>query len=152
MKYADHTRIAKELRLANNKLAHQYSEKKKRAAELSIANTELAYQNKEKEDRATELISINNDLKKAEKYQKQYIKGLEKIMYLISHGVRQPICQIMGVSNLLKCQKNSTKEIAEMVGYIRKSASALDFFTKDLTKLIEKLAHTHSSNKYTIDS
>ncbi len=152
MKYADHTRIAKELRLANNKLAHQYSEKKKRAAELSIANTELVFQNKEKEDRASELIAINNDLKKAEKYQKQYIKGLEKIMYLISHGVRQPICQIIGISNLLECQKNSTEEIIKMVSYVKESAFALDFFTKDLTKLIEKLTQTHSSKRYTIDS
>ncbi len=152
MKYADHIRIAKELRLANHKLAHQYSEKKKRAAELSIANTELAFQNKEKECRAEELIAINNDLKKAEKYQKQYIKGLEKMMYFISHRVRQPICQIVGISNLLECPKNSIEEIIKMVGYVKASALSLDTFTKDLTKLIQKLTHTHSSSRYTIDS
>ena len=138
MKYAEHALISKELRFANNKLAHQYHEKEKRAAELIIANKELAFQNKEKEDRATELITINNDLKKAEMYQKQYIKGLEKMMYLISHRVRQPICQIVGISNLLETP-NSQEEVKKMIGYVKASAASLDVFTKDLTKMIKRL-------------
>lgn len=166
--YSEHARITKELKLANKALVHQYNEKEKRAAELSIANIELEFQNKEKEcraaeliianeelvyqnnekeDRATELIAINADLKKAEKYQKQYIKGLEKMMYLISHRVRQPISQIVGISNLLQSPQNSDEEVKQMVKHVRTSASRLDSFTRDLTNLIEKLSYKHSSNK-----
>ncbi|MGF1924821.1 MAG: hypothetical protein ACQUHE_11635 [Bacteroidia bacterium] len=168
MIYADHARITKELRQANKQLARQFTEKEKRAAELSIANIELKFQNKEKEsraaelvianeelvfqnnekeDRATELVAINADLKKAERYQKQYIKGLEKMMYLISHRVRQPISQIVGISNLLQSPQNSDEEVKQMVGHVKTSASRLDIFTRDLTNLIKKLAQRHSSNK-----
>ena len=147
MKYPHFNTIANKLKLANREIAFQHKEKECRAAELVIANEELVFQNNEKEDRATELIVINRDLKKAEKYQKQYIKSLEKMMYLISHRVRQPICQIVGISNLLECPQNSVEEVSKMVGYVKTSATSLDTFTKDLTKLIEKLVQTHSSNK-----
>lgn len=168
MIYLDHARVTKELRLANIALAKQNTEKEKRAAELTIANIELEFlskekesraaelvianeelvvQNNEKEERAIELIAINADLKRAEKYQKQYIKGLEKMMYLISHRVRQPISQIVGISNLLQSPQNSDEDVKQMVGHVKTSASRLDVFTKDLTKLIKKLTHTHSSNK-----
>lgn len=129
---------AAELLLANQELVFQHHEKEKRAAELLVANEELAYQNSQKEDRALELIAINLNLKKAESYQKQYIKGLEKMMYLISHCVRQPICQIVGISNLLETP-NSVDEVKKMVGYVKASAASLDTFTKDLTKIMKKL-------------
>ncbi|MEJ5995934.1 hypothetical protein WG904_16010 [Pedobacter sp. Du54] len=149
MKYADHTLIANQLRLANDNLASQYHEKEKRAEELIIANKELAFQNKEKDARATELIAIYKNLKKAETYQKEYIKGLEKMMYLISHRVRQPVCQIVGISNLLETP-NSAEEVKKMLGYIKASASSLDVFTKDLTKLIKKLKNKSHLNQESV--
>ncbi len=127
-----------QLLAANCELAFQNNEKEQRAAELLIANEELAYQNTEKENRATELIAVNKNLKMAKSYQKQYIKGLEKIMYLISHRVRQPICQIVGISNLLETP-NSVDEVKKMLSYVKASASSLDLFTKDLTEMIKKL-------------
>ncbi len=129
---------AAELIVANKELAYQNMQKELRAAELIFANNALAFQNNEKQNRATELIAINNDLKKAEKYQKQYIKGLEKMIYHISHRVRQPICQIVGIASLLEIP-NSVEEVKKMVGYVKASASSLDIFTQDLTKMIKRL-------------
>jgi hypothetical protein len=127
---------AAELVIANKELTFQNKEKEKRAAELAIANKELAYQNQEKEKRTEELIAANAELKKAEEYQKEYILGLEKMMFMTSHKVRLDIANILGISNLLDHATNSPEEHKQFVDYIRKSAISLDEFTKELTFFI----------------
>nr|WP_315142815.1 diguanylate cyclase [uncultured Flavobacterium sp.] len=127
---------AAELVIANKELTFQNKEKEKRAAELVIANKELAYQNQEKEKRTEELIAANAELKKAEEYQKEYILGLEKMMFMTSHKVRLDIANILGISNLLDHATNSPEEHKQFVDYIRKSAISLDVFTKELTFFI----------------
>ena len=127
---------AAELVIANRELTFQNKEKEKRAAELVIVNKELAYQNQEKEKRTEELIAANAELKKAEEYQKEYILGLEKMMFMTSHKVRLDIANILGISNLLDHATNSPEEHKQFVDYIRKSAISLDVFTKELTFFI----------------
>lgn len=129
---------ATELSLAIKALKFQINEKEKRANELAAANLALAFQNTEKENRAFELIGINNELRKAESYQKEYNKGLEEIIHMVSHQVRHPICQILGISKLFS-KKNSRDEINTMISFIKKSASSLDLLTTDLSKLISTL-------------
>lgn len=136
-----------ELDLANTELAYEHKEKENRAAELVIANKELAFQTLEKEERAMELLAVNSDLKKAEQYQKLYMKGLTQLIFFISHRVRQPISQIVGISNLLQSSKNSDEDVKQMVGHVKTSASRLDIFTRHLTKLITKLSYTNPSKK-----
>lgn len=127
---------AAELIIANKELTFQNKEKEKRAAELVIVNKELAYQNQEKEKRTEELIAANAELKRAEEYQKEYILGLEKMMFMTSHKVRLDIANILGISNLLDHATNSPEEHKQFVDYIRKSAISLDVFTKELTFFI----------------
>jgi signal transduction histidine kinase len=127
---------AAELVIANRELTFQNKEKEKRAAELVIVNKELAYQNQEKEKRTEELIAANAELKRAEEYQKEYILGLEKMMFMTSHKVRLDIANILGISNLLDHATNSPEEHKQFVDYIRKSAISLDVFTKELTFFI----------------
>ena len=81
---------AKELIIANKKLAFQNEEKEKRAEELIIANKELAFQkgekgkragelilaNSEKEERADELILANTE--KAERAEELIIANVQK--------------------------------------------------------------------------
>lgn len=131
---------AAELIIANKELAFQNKEKEKRAAELIIANKELLFQNKEKEKQSAELIVANLELKKAEEYQKEYINGLEEMMFITSHKVRQPIANILGLSYLLNTQSvNSPDELQEYLDYIKESALNLDTFTKELTQFIFNL-------------
>ena len=120
-------------------LAFQNEEKEKRALELIIANKELAFQNEEKKKRANEYISANKELQKAQEYQKEYIAGLEKMMFMTSHKVRQPITNILGLSELIDPNTNSPEELKEYLLYIKQSALSLDSFTKDLTAFISEL-------------
>ncbi len=126
--------------IANEELVFQNQEKENRAAELIIANEELAFQNQEKENRAAELIAANLELKKAEEYQIEYIKGLEEMMFMTSHKVRQPIANILGLSYLLHHQSvNSPDDLKESLDFIKQSALSLDTFTKELTQFIFNL-------------
>ena len=127
---------ASELLVANKELAFQNKEKEKRASELLIANTELAFQNIEKEKRAAELLLANNELKEAHKLQEENIKGLQEMMYMISHELRQPVVQILGITSLFEILKNSPEEAAEMTELIRESAKSLDNYTRELTDFV----------------
>ena len=130
---------AAELIIVNRKLAFQNEEKEKRAAELVIANKELAFQNEEKEKRAAELLITNSELKKTEEYLKEYILGLEEMMFMTSHKVRQPVANILGLSNLLDQSINSPDKLGQLVGYIKESALSLDTFTRELTTFMSNL-------------
>lgn len=152
---------AEELIVANRELAFQNDEKQKRAEELIVANKELAFQNNEKQKRAEELILANkeldlqykekgeltteltiayNELKKTEEYLRNYITGLEEMIFMTSHQVRQPIAHILGVLNLLDVTTDYSKdELKKIVGYIKKSAIAMDDFTKELTEFMNKV-------------
>jgi len=129
---------ATELMIANQELAFQNSEKEKRAAELSIANTELANENCEKEKRAIELTMANQYLKVAEEHQLQHITGLEEMMFMTSHRVRQPVSNILGLSALLR-DCDCVSEQDQLIDGLEKSASILDTFTRELTNLLNSL-------------
>lgn len=125
-----------ELIVANRKLALQNLENLRREAELVAANKKLAFKNQERDIRAAELKIANRELKKAEEYQKEYIKGLEEMMFLTSHKVRQPIANILGFSKMLDQYINSPEELKLSIDCIKKSALTLDLFTKELTDFI----------------
>jgi CHASE3 domain sensor protein len=127
---------AAELLIANGELVFQNEEKEKRAAELLIANRELIFQNKEKEERTAELNTTYIQLKKREKYLKEYIGGLEKMMFVVSHKVRQPVAHILGLTNLIDQGRNSQEEQKQSMDYIKQSALALDAFVKELIEMM----------------
>ena len=137
---AEKQQRADELILANKELAFQRDEKQQRADELILANKELAFQKEEKVKRAEELAIAYKELQKTEAYLKEYIKGLEEMMFITSHKVRQPIAQILGISMLLELTTDySFDEVKEIVGYIKNSARSLDDFTKELSQFMDDL-------------
>jgi signal transduction histidine kinase len=159
---------ANELAIANKELAFQNSEKEKRAAELIIANKELVFQNQEKQKRADELIVANRELvfqndekqKKAEEltraydkikstevFLKEYIHGLEEMMFMTHHKVRQPVANILGISQMLSQFISSPATLKKLIGYMEVSALILDDFTKELTAFIENLEKKGKNNK-----
>ncbi|MCW3083315.1 MAG: hypothetical protein JWP12_681 [Bacteroidetes bacterium] len=137
-----------ELIAASRQLAFQYKEKEKREAELVLANHELAFQNEEKEKRAEEQIILYNNLKKAEEFQEQYIHGLEEMMFMISHKIRQPVAHILGLSNMIGESINSVDVLTKLIGYIKDSALSLDNFTRQMTAIVHKLVKKKHSGEH----
>ena len=104
--------------------------------ELMTINRELAG-NKEKQDR--ELIIANNEIKEKEENLNEYINGLEKMIFMTSHRVRQPIANILGISHAIGQLTNSEGDVKRLAGYLKHSALSLDTFTKDLTTFMGNL-------------
>jgi signal transduction histidine kinase len=100
---------------------------------------ELAFQNHEKEKRAEELSIANGELKEAEESLKDYIGGLEEMMFITSHKVRQPVANILGIANILDECINSPIQLKRLVEHLQQSALTLDVFTKELTLFISDL-------------
>jgi signal transduction histidine kinase len=121
-------------------LKFQNEEKVKLAADLLLANIELHFQNEGKENHARDLFEANLALKKQAKIQQEHIVNLEKMIHMVSHEVRQPITQLMGLSNLLKNLKTS-KSVARIHVYINDAIANLDKYTRYLTKYLSELVN-----------
>lgn len=86
------------------------------------------------------ILSVDiTERKLAEKEKTAYINGLEEMIFMTSHNIRQPIAQIMGVSILLENHSHSQEELKKISLYMKQSISFLDNFTKDLTNFIHEL-------------
>ncbi|MBU0695066.1 MAG: diguanylate cyclase, partial [Bacteroidetes bacterium] len=103
------------------------------------ANTELAFQNSEKEKRASELVITNFNLGEAKSNLKEHIQEIEEMMFITSHKVRQPIANILGLSDALELFAQSPEDLKESIRHIKKSALILEGYTKELTQYIEEL-------------
>jgi len=138
---------AVELIIANREIAFQKLEKNIRASELIIANKKLIFKTQEREIKTAELNIVNRDLKKAEESQKEYIRGLEEMMFMTSHKVRQPIANIIGFSDFLDQSINSPDDLKKSVACIKESAQTLDVFTRELTTFIFELGQKEKDQK-----
>jgi PAS domain-containing protein len=63
---------------------------------------------------------------------KENIKNLEDILFSISHKVRQPVANILGISNLLNNELIDINRLKEIANHMRESADSLDKFIKEL--------------------
>lgn len=106
--------------------------------DLHDANKTITEHVVTKKEQSKLLKIAQKEAEKAEKIQKIYEKGLRKMMYIISHKIRQPITKIMGLSVLLEDETNNPEEIQQIVSYIKQSSELLDEFTKELTLFVSK--------------
>jgi signal transduction histidine kinase len=79
------------------------------------------------------------EVDRVKKYREEYINGLEEMMFMMSHKVRQPIANIIGLSYLLEEFVNSPEDQRKIVDYIKQSALALEGFTVELNALMGNL-------------
>jgi DNA-binding response OmpR family regulator/signal transduction histidine kinase len=135
---------AAELIIANKELVFQNDEKEKRAAELIIANKELVFQNDEKEKRAAELKQADEERTKMTADIVQRNKNLEQFSYIISHNLRAPVANILGLTNILQAIENDTAEGKKITGYLDTAAKNLDKVIRDINEI---LAMKHDVNE-----
>ena len=135
---------AAELIIANKELVFQNAEREKRDAELVIANKELVFQNQEKEKRAAELIIANEELlfqnEQKEKMTTDLIqrnKDLEQFTYIISHNLRAPVANIIGLSYRLQ-QTGLPDDLRSQIGAgLSTSVTKLDEVIRDLNDILK---------------
>jgi hypothetical protein len=72
------------------------------------------------------------EVRKAQLQKDEYIQQLEKIAFTTSHRVRQPICNMQGLINLLHMGNFNRNELKELVGCMQNSVQILDDYTKEL--------------------
>lgn len=90
------------------------------------------------------ILSLNvADRKKSELARKEQIRVLEDLLFMISHKVRQPIANIMGISHLIQHQPINQLDLVTMSTFIGESAKRLDALTKELNDVIIKSRERH---------
>ncbi len=71
--------------------------------------------------------------------QKQYLKALEGMLFIISHQVRKPVANILGLVDLINTNPNlSSDDFQKYCKYLHSSANELDGFLKELNSFIEQ--------------
>ncbi len=124
--------------LAYDKLILQHEVLIKCSNELIAANKQLLAEHKEKEDRAIELSLAKDSLEKSQQQQKEHIQGLEKMLFMISHKIRQPIAHILGLAHLFDNEDDLPQETKQILGFMRESALSLDALTRELSVFIHE--------------
>lgn len=86
------------------------------------------------------LRTLITDKKLVEEERNERIRVLNEMFFMTSHQVRQPIANILGLSNLLNNKKNSVEENRKIVDYIKQSALSLNEFTCELTAFLTDIS------------
>lgn len=68
---------------------------------------------------------------------KDHITQLKEMIFMISHRVRQPIANILGLSDALDESINNPVEFKKIVDYMKQSAIDLEEFTHELNHFIQ---------------
>lgn len=79
------------------------------------------------------------DHKNFVQHQLDHIAKLEEMLHMTSHKVRQPVTQILGISNLLDKPVNSESDLKVIAGGMKTAAISLDHFTRELTQFIQNM-------------
>ena len=80
-----------------------------------------------------------DDRKRIEEEQKEYVKNLEKMLFMVSHEVRHPVSQILGIIQILQDYSTVNEECAELISSLKVSAEDLDKFIKRLSSFMNEL-------------
>jgi PAS domain-containing protein len=81
----------------------------------------------------------------------QYEAAMEQIAFDISHVLRKPVANLLGLNNLMESERNITKKrLLEYMGYVKDVSQELESFTHDLNKIYydKKLIICDHKNRY----
>ncbi|MCB0397189.1 MAG: PAS domain-containing protein [Flavobacteriales bacterium] len=85
------------------------------------------------------ILSIDiTERQRAEEAKKEYISSLEEMIYMTSHKIRQPICNLKGIINLVDNIQLTKADLKKITSFLPEAITALDNFTKELTAFIEE--------------
>jgi PAS domain S-box-containing protein len=91
-------------------------------------------------ERGLFILSIDiTERKMQEQLQREYVQGLEQLVFMISHKVRSPVANIMGIAHLLDIKEHAQEELKTISGHMKASAESLDGFTKEIGEYLTEL-------------
>ncbi len=105
------------------------------------------YEYQQKEKQYFSIRTLINDKKAAEQHKIQRIEELQSLLFKISHGLRQPITQLMGITELLDQTPDSLQHMAQIVDYMKTATTMLDSYTRELTQHVELIAKKENAEK-----
>ena len=105
------------------------------------------YEHQQKQKQYFSIRTLINDKKEAEHKKMQRIDELQSLLFEVSHGLRQPVTQLMGMTELLSQTSESLNSIAQIVEYMKKSTAMLDNYTRELTQHLEHIAKKENTTK-----
>ena len=79
---------------------------------------------------------------KEEKSHEAHVAAIESMLFKVSHEVRQPVAQILGLSELMEKNVASEQEFRMMLSSIRNAALALDSYTRELALFMNKIKNS----------
>lgn len=74
-----------------------------------------------------------------EKERKQNIRHMEEMLFKISHQMRQPVVQILGLSNLLNEDLDVPQDLKTIIAHLKSSAQSLDQYIRELSVFVNKI-------------
>lgn len=108
--------------------------------EIKLKNLLLEKQNKKMAEQAANLEQIvrerTRELEATIKVLNSHNKDLEQFSYIVSHNIRSPVTQIMGLVNIINLNQPDDPMNAEVLKNLYKAASNLDQVIKDLNIII----------------
>ncbi|MCW3077821.1 MAG: arcB [Bacteroidetes bacterium] len=88
-------------------------------------------------DQGIFILSMDiTERKRRENNQERYTEELERMIFITSHKVRQPVAHILGLAQLMEKHTGTQEELDKMLKYVKDSALNLDKFTQELTHFI----------------
>jgi len=82
-----------------------------------------------------------SESKKADQEKQEYLKSLEEMLFMVSHKIRLPVSNILGLSYLLDSSIETQKELKQISDFMKESALLLDNFTAELNSFIDEAKH-----------
>lgn len=108
--------------------------------EVSLKNKQLEQHNKQIAAQAANLEKTvkerTRDLEATIKGLNSHNKDLEQFSYIVSHNIRSPVSQILGLIGIFNFDKPDDPLNAEILKNLQKSAANLDQVIKDLNTII----------------
>lgn len=92
----------------------------------------------------TELKVLADDLYKRN-------RELYQFGYIVSHNLRKPVANIMGITNLLESEKNDPQTVSACTANLKISIENLDDVIKDLSKILSATDGSTGLEKESID-
>ena len=138
--YLSNTKSYSQVVESNNEPENTFQTRRKLVVEINSLKKSLSDLQIEKEDLNMQLLQQFKEVKRTQKnLNKDFHKGLEEMMFILSHKVRLPLTNILGLVNLLTNVDNSNDENLAYIELLKASAKDLDNITKELGSFIYEL-------------